>query len=43
MIYLSVQVVVVGGIVVTVLAIEPKVRELKPVRGLWIFNNDKNP
>jgi hypothetical protein len=28
--------------VVIVLAIEPKVCESKPIRGLWIFKGDKN-
>jgi hypothetical protein len=31
-----------GGLVVSVLAIEPKVRGFKPDRGRWIFKGDKN-
>jgi hypothetical protein len=32
-----------GGLVVTVLAIEPKIRGFKPGRRQWIFKSDKNP
>jgi hypothetical protein len=32
-----------GGLVVSVFAIGTKVRGLKPGRGRWIFNGDKNP
>jgi hypothetical protein len=35
-------IVVLGGLVVGVLAILPKVRGFKPGRGLWIFEGDKN-
>jgi hypothetical protein len=35
--------VVLGGLVVSVLAIGPKVRGYKPGRGRWIFQADKNP
>jgi hypothetical protein len=34
--------VVLGGIVVCVLAIGPKIRGLKPCRRLWIFKGNKN-
>jgi hypothetical protein len=30
-------------VVVSLLAIEPKVRGFKPSRGRWIFNGDENP
>jgi hypothetical protein len=32
-----------GGLVVSVLAIQPKVRGFKPCRERWTFNGDKNP
>jgi hypothetical protein len=32
-----------GGLVVSVLAIGPKVRGFDPDRGRWIFKGDKNP
>jgi hypothetical protein len=32
-----------GGLVVNVVAIGPKVRGFKPGRGQHIFKNDKNP
>jgi hypothetical protein len=32
-----------GGLVVSVLAIGPKVRVFKPDRGQWIYNGDKHP
>jgi hypothetical protein len=32
-----------GGVVVIVLVIGPKVRGLKPDRGRWTFKVDKNP
>jgi hypothetical protein len=35
--------VVLGGLVVSVLAIGPKVRRYKPGRGRWTFKADKNP
>jgi hypothetical protein len=33
----TLQLVALGGLVVSVLAIGPKVREFKPGRGQWIF------
>jgi hypothetical protein len=38
---LSYTTVVLGGVMVSVLAIGPKVRGSKPGRGQWIFNGDK--
>jgi hypothetical protein len=35
--------VILRGIMVSVLAIEPKVRGVKPGRGRWIFKGYKNP
>jgi hypothetical protein len=35
--------VVLGGVIVSVLAIGPKIRGFEPGRGLWIFKCDKNP
>jgi hypothetical protein len=37
------KIVTLGGIVVSVLAIGPKVRGFKPGQGRWIFKGDKNP
>jgi hypothetical protein len=37
------NVIIVGSLVVSVLAIGPKVREFKPDRSRCIFNGDKNP
>jgi hypothetical protein len=37
------SVVILGGLVVSVLAIILKVRGFIPGRGLWIFKDDKNP
>jgi hypothetical protein len=37
------SVAVLGGLVVIVFAIRPKVRGFKPGRGRWIFKGDKNP
>jgi hypothetical protein len=34
---------VLGGVMISVLAIGPKVRGFNPGRGQWIFNGDKNP
>jgi hypothetical protein len=39
----SVSEVFLGGLVVSVLSIGPKVRGFKPGRGLWIFKGDKIP
>jgi hypothetical protein len=33
---------VLGGVMASVLAIVPKVREFNTVRGRWIFKGDKN-
>jgi hypothetical protein len=38
----SSRLIVLGGVIVIVLAIGPKVRELKPGRKRWIFKADKN-
>jgi hypothetical protein len=35
--------VILGGVMVIVLAIGPKVREFKPGRERWMFKGDKNP
>jgi hypothetical protein len=32
-----------GGVMVSVLVIGPKVRRFKPGGGRWIFKGDKNP
>jgi hypothetical protein len=39
----EVNYVALGGLVVSVLAIRPKVRGFDPDRGRWIFKGDKNP
>jgi hypothetical protein len=41
--YLRILVVVLGGLVIIVLAIGPKVSGFKAGRGRWIFKDDKNP
>jgi hypothetical protein len=42
-VFTKVQKVALGGLLVIVLAFGPKVRGLKPGRGLFIFKGDKNP
>jgi hypothetical protein len=37
------RLVALGGLVVIVLAVEPKVCVFKPNRGRWIFKGNKNP
>jgi hypothetical protein len=39
----TLAVVVLGGLVIIVLVIEPKVRGFKPGQGRWIFKGDNNP
>jgi hypothetical protein len=38
-----VRLIVLGGVMVIVLAIGPKVREFKPGREQWLFKGDKMP
>jgi hypothetical protein len=40
--FVSLYIVVLGGLVDIVLVIGPKVRGLKPSRGRWISKGDKN-
>jgi hypothetical protein len=42
-VYYNVKAVLVGGLVIIVFAIEPKVRRFKLSRGRWIFKDKKNP
>jgi hypothetical protein len=41
--FVSFLVIVLGGLVVIVLAIGPKIRGFQPGRGRWIFKGGKNP